>query len=257
MLLAWNLVRIPNAFAAATQDGSVWFGTIESSPTYRKLPGMHGVSRQVSFSEDGKYLVAGSDDRNIRVWNLEQAAADPFVLRGHAGPVSFVKFSPDGQSVLSMSADKTVRLWSRSGPFRPERSLEPLKRSEPSQDFKRFLDQLRGSPSTFYFAGDVHSNGEIVAASSTGLSLFHPKLPSQPIIEWGALLHWKNVWFATNPDRIVATTEEGVTYTYPYFKDLNALLNFVSMHMPFYGSERMKLSDKEICKLRFDIGQTC
>ena len=87
--------------------------------------------------------------------------------------------------------------------------------------------------------------------------MFHPKLPSQPIIEWGTLLHWKDVWFATNPDRIVATTQDDITYIYPYFKNLNALVNFVSMQIPFYGSERMKLSDKEICKLRFDIGQTC
>jgi WD40 repeat protein len=76
----------------------------------------------VAFSPDGQYIVSGSADNTVRLWNLKgEPVGQPF--RGHEDYVSSVAFSPDGQYIVSGSADKTVRLWNRKGepvgqPFR-------------------------------------------------------------------------------------------------------------------------------------------
>ncbi|TFK39160.1 WD40-repeat-containing domain protein, partial [Crucibulum laeve] len=64
-----------------------------------------------SFSQDGKYIVFGSDDKAIQVWNVEtgEVVGDP--IQGHTGPVRSVSFSPDGKYIVSGSSDKTVRVW--------------------------------------------------------------------------------------------------------------------------------------------------
>jgi len=63
----------------------------------------------VAFSPDGKHVLVGSDDHQLRLW---QVAGDsrPRTLKGHAHPVYSAVFSPDGKYILSGS-DQTLRLW--------------------------------------------------------------------------------------------------------------------------------------------------
>ncbi|EIN05908.1 hypothetical protein PUNSTDRAFT_74221, partial [Punctularia strigosozonata HHB-11173 SS5] len=68
-------------------------------------------TRSVQFSHDGKWIVSGSDDNTVRMWDAEsgQAVGKPF--EGHTGPVYSVAFSSDGRHIISASADNTIRMW--------------------------------------------------------------------------------------------------------------------------------------------------
>jgi WD40 repeat protein len=68
----------------------------------------------VQFSPDGKYIVSGSADETIRLWDLQgNPIGQPFT--GHTSYVVSVQFSPDGKYIVSGSRDKTIRLWDLQG----------------------------------------------------------------------------------------------------------------------------------------------
>jgi WD40 repeat protein len=68
----------------------------------------------VSFSPDGKLIATASDDKTIRLWNLDGKEIKK--LEGHNERVLGVTFSPDGKKLASASFDKTVKLWEMSNP---------------------------------------------------------------------------------------------------------------------------------------------
>ncbi|MDZ7960587.1 MAG: LuxR C-terminal-related transcriptional regulator [Aulosira sp. DedQUE10] len=74
------------------------------------LEGHTNWIRSVAFSPDGEFLVSGSDDTTVRLWNT---TTGQFLkkLEGHEQRVWSVAFSPDGKTVASSSEDKTVKLW--------------------------------------------------------------------------------------------------------------------------------------------------
>ena len=66
--------------------------------------------RSVCFSPDGRRLASGSEDRTVRLWDVEKGACVK-TLEEHGDYVKSVCFSPDGRTVASCSSDMTARLW--------------------------------------------------------------------------------------------------------------------------------------------------
>jgi WD40 repeat protein len=76
----------------------------------KTLSGHSNTVISVAFSPDGKTLVSGSLDNNIKVWNVSTGKLLQ-TLTGHSDRVWSVAFSPDGQTLASGSDDKTIKLW--------------------------------------------------------------------------------------------------------------------------------------------------
>jgi WD40 repeat protein len=64
----------------------------------------------VTFSPDRKRLASASEDRTVRVWDLDSGQC-VLTLKGHTGRVRCVAFSPDGKRLASIAFDRTVKLW--------------------------------------------------------------------------------------------------------------------------------------------------
>ncbi|MBN2036291.1 MAG: caspase family protein [Chitinispirillaceae bacterium] len=64
----------------------------------------------VVFSPDGRYVLSGSQDNTLRLWDVT-SGNELRSFSGHSGWVCSVAFSPDFKYVLSGSADKTMKLW--------------------------------------------------------------------------------------------------------------------------------------------------
>ncbi|MEH2403619.1 AAA-like domain-containing protein, partial [Nostoc sp.] len=87
--------------------------TILSSTNIReqnRLEGHRDSINSIVFSPDGKTLASASDDKTIKLWNLD-TGKEITTLRGHSDSVISVVFSPDGKTLASASRDKTIKLW--------------------------------------------------------------------------------------------------------------------------------------------------
>ena len=75
------------------------------------LQGHTSFVTSVAFSPDRRYIVSGSNDRTIRLWDAQTGGQVGNPLQGHTDSVQSVTFSPDGRHIVSGSYDRTIRFW--------------------------------------------------------------------------------------------------------------------------------------------------
>lgn len=74
------------------------------------LSGHSDWVRSVTFSLDGVFLVSGSDDRTLKLWDM-QTGGIIMTFTGHERWIMSVSISADCTKIASSSADGTIRLW--------------------------------------------------------------------------------------------------------------------------------------------------
>src|SRR5260370_1470726 len=64
----------------------------------------------VTLSADGHFVLSGSDDQTLRLWEVATGRCLR-IFQGHTDGVRSVSLSADGHFALSGSDDQTLRLW--------------------------------------------------------------------------------------------------------------------------------------------------
>jgi WD40 repeat protein/serine/threonine protein kinase len=72
--------------------------------------GHMGPVERVRFSPDGKWIVSGSGDKEVKVWDAITGQTK-HTLEGHTDGVDGVSFSPDGKRIVSADGNGVIKLW--------------------------------------------------------------------------------------------------------------------------------------------------
>jgi small GTP-binding protein len=68
----------------------------------------------VALSGDGRRALSGSDDRTVRLWDVESGRCER-VLEGHTTRVGSVALSGDGRRAISAAVNGVMRVWNTEG----------------------------------------------------------------------------------------------------------------------------------------------
>jgi WD40 repeat protein len=102
-------VQFPNQPRFIAAEGSLLEG-IQRNSEQNRLQHTDSVN-SAAFSPDGKMIVTGRREKNVRLWDATTGKPMGPSLLGHTEAVSSVAFSPDGKMIVSGGGESTVRLW--------------------------------------------------------------------------------------------------------------------------------------------------
>jgi WD40 repeat protein len=80
------------------------------SPVLTTNIGHTGSITSVDVSQDDRYIVSGSEDMTIRLWDHSTGQLIR-TCSGHTGIIRQVAFSSDGRQIISCSDDHSLKLW--------------------------------------------------------------------------------------------------------------------------------------------------
>jgi hypothetical protein len=96
---------------------------VEKRQLRQRWAGLSEFVQCVAFSPDGRRALSGSDDRRIRLWDVQRGKV---LAKGKSTKgVSAVAWSPDGRRALSGSGDGSVQLWNVSDDALKESAVLP------------------------------------------------------------------------------------------------------------------------------------
>jgi len=124
--VAWS----PDGFLIASGGGKdIHLWDPDNGQRKTILKGHTGMVNSVAFRDDGKALVSGSDDRSIRIWNVEKGVeeqivnAAQLVNKGQLPQVIYsAVYSPNGKLIASVNGEGLLQVWKPDQPA-PQQKL--------------------------------------------------------------------------------------------------------------------------------------
>ncbi|RUS90437.1 hypothetical protein EGW08_001778 [Elysia chlorotica] len=96
------------ATGAADFTAKVW--DAEKGEELQSFSHKH-IVKSVDFSADSKTLLTGSNEKILRIFDLQKPDAEPKQFVGHTSNIKAVHFNKECNQVWSASDDKTIRVW--------------------------------------------------------------------------------------------------------------------------------------------------
>jgi WD40 repeat protein len=104
------VVHPPKALAAfATKQNVVVIHSLANGQQVKKLEGHTAGVNGIAFSADGNQVVSGSDDKTVRIWQLDNGQ----VVRQFEtpSPIKSLCLSGDGKQIVTGHEDAKIRVW--------------------------------------------------------------------------------------------------------------------------------------------------
>jgi WD40 repeat protein len=107
--IAVNVLK--NVFAVGFSDNSIRIFDLKSFDLILAIPAHQNSIFTLAFSKDGRFLLSGGRDAQIKIWD----ANDSFVLKesiaAHMYAVNDLDYRSDGKYFASCSMDKSIKVW--------------------------------------------------------------------------------------------------------------------------------------------------
>jgi WD40 repeat protein len=148
------------ADASTTGHVLLWNVTRPSHPhLLATVGGFNGYAYTVSFTPNGRTLIAAGADRTVRMWNIANPGRPRPIGGPLTGPTSSIydiAVSPNGSRLAAATTDGSVWLWDIANPVNPD-----------------LVADLTGSTSELYAVSfQPHSNTLIAGGSDQQLHIW-------------------------------------------------------------------------------------
>jgi hypothetical protein len=225
------------------------------------------VWRAAIDPKDGS-VASATADNIVRLWEVESASA--VQLRGHLASVFALDISAENGNIASGSFDGTIRLWGKDSPLSPkllsntacmppepnkfavedcliESDVRICRISVIGRDGKTCLGTL---PQGFgeASAAAVSENGKAIAVVPRyGRPVLLVTFSDQLTVSvnlYDVKAEWGAVAFIEDDTKIVARTNQGKIFAWPFYSDVHSLEQVADEHLPLV--REAESSDKRL-----------
>ncbi len=100
-----------NTLAVGSSDNGIYLLSYPDLNIITRLDGHENSVFTVCFSPDGKYLLSGSRDAHLMVWDVLDNYRAIHRISAHLFTINQIVYRPDGKQFATAGRDKDVKIW--------------------------------------------------------------------------------------------------------------------------------------------------